>query len=350
MKQREAQLFKYFPKLKETLPWVQLINEATPVHSLSTLSKKWGHDSLYIKREDKTDETFYGGNKVRNLEFILADAIHKNIHSLVSVVPYGSNFAAALSAQSKKLKLDVHLSQFIVQKNPQVMAHDNYCLSSGANTTNYPGKLSAPIAMLDGYSKIVASRLSQSKHYWVAPGGSSMHGTLGHTQAILELKTQIDNHEIPEPDYIVVGAGTCGTMAGMTAGLKIAGLKSKLIGVRAADPIVCNKNKIAGLTNEVFKFLQLPLRINATEICLMESPLNQGYGYPTEKAQNLINEFYESEAIHLDTTYTSKVALFLKEQLLKSEFRGQKVLYWHTYSPIAFDWNKHVVENRHLVQ
>lgn len=349
MSQREAHLFNYFPNLRETLPWVQLIDRSTPVHSLPILSQKWGSASLYVKREDKTDERFYGGNKVRNLEFILADAVQKNIRSLVSVVPYGSNFAAALSAQSKKLNLDVHLSQFIVQKNPQVVAHDNYCLSSGAITTNYPGKLSAPIAVLDGYSKMVSSQISQSKHYWVAPGGSSMHGTLGHTQAILELKSQIDKNEIPEPDYIIVGAGTCGTMAGMTAGLKIAGLRSKLIGVRAADPIVCNKSKIAGLTNEVFKFLQLPTRVDSSEICLMESPQNQGYGYPTGKAQDLINEFFDYEKIHLDTTYTSKVTLFLKEQLLKDEFAGQKILYWHTYSPIAFDWNKHISEQPALV-
>lgn len=349
MSQREAQLFNYFPKLKESLPWVQLIAEATPVHALPTLSKKWGNASIYVKREDKTDETYYGGNKVRNLEFILADAIQKNIRSLVSVVPYGSNFAAALSAQSKKLNLDVHLSQFIVQKNPQVVAHDNYCLGAGAMTTNYPGKLSAPIAVLDGYAKMISSPFSPSKHYWVAPGGSSMHGTLGHTQAVLELKSQIDRNEIPEPDFIIVGAGTCGTMAGMTAGLKLAGLKSKLIGVRAADPIVCNKSKVAGLTNEVFKFLQSPYRVDADEICLMESPLNQGYGYPTGKAQDLISEFYSYEQIHLDTTYTSKVALFMKEQLLNNQFMGKKVLYWHTYSPIAFDWNKQSVDNNFLI-
>lgn len=342
MSTREAQLFKYFPNLKEKLPWVQLINTATPVHALDRLSLKWGSASLFVKREDKTDEQFYGGNKVRNLEFILADAVQKNIKSVVTVVPYGSNFAAALSAQSKKLNLNVHLSQFIVQKNPQVVAHDNYCLTAGAYTTNYPGKYSAPVAVIDGYSKLLSSQISQAKHYWVAPGGSSLHGTLGHTQAILELKQQIEKKEIPEPDYIVVGAGTCGTMAGITAGLKISGLNSKLIGVRAADPIVCNKMKIANLTNEVFKFIGSPFRVSSDEICLTESPENQGYGYPTKKAQNLINEFYDHERIHLDTTYTSKVAIWLKEQLLNNEFSGKKVLYWHTYSPVAFNWNKHV--------
>jgi D-cysteine desulfhydrase len=272
----------------------------------------------------------------------LADAIQNNRYSLVSVVPYGSNFAAALSAQSQKLKMDVYLSQFIVQKNLQVDAHDNYCLRAGASATNYHGKIAAPLAVLDGYLKMVSNplSLSQPKPYWVAPGGSSMYGTLGHTQAVLELKSQIDNNEIPEPDYIVVGVGTCGTMAGISAGLKLAGLKSKLIGVRAADRIVCNKKKIAGLANQVFEFLSSPFRLNTNEICLLESPLNRGYGYPTGNAQNLISEFYDLEQIHLDTTYTAKVVLFLKEQLLKNEFVGQNVLYWHTYSPIAFDWTQ----------
>jgi 1-aminocyclopropane-1-carboxylate deaminase/D-cysteine desulfhydrase-like pyridoxal-dependent ACC family enzyme len=67
------------------------------------------------------------------------------------------------------------------------------------------------------------------------------------------------------------------------------------------------------------------------------------------KAQDLINEFYELEGIHLDTTYTSKVTLFLKEALLKNEFRQKKVLYWHTYSPIAFDWKKDSVDESTLM-
>ncbi len=339
MNPRNLQLFNLLPEFKKLIPWTQLISTPTPVHKLDSISKKWGNSQIFTKREDKTDEINYGGNKVRNLEFILADVINHNKQDVLSIVPYGSNFAAALSSQSKKLNLNVILSQFVVEKNPQVIAHDFYCQSQGAKAYNYPGKISAPIAAVDACSRFLYSQIINDRSYWVAAGGSSAYGALGHVEALLELKHQVENGELPQPDYIILGAGTCGTIAGLNVGVKLAGWNTKIIGVRAADSIICNKIRIAQLTNQVFKLLNVNYQITTNEIYLMESPNNKGYGYPTESAQDIINEFYEEEKIILDSTYTSKVILYLKDQLLNYEFTEKNILYWHTYSPKAYSFN-----------
>ena len=71
-------------------------------------------------------------------------------------------------------------------------------------------------------------------------GGSSPLGTIGYINAAFELKEQIMRGEIPEPDFIYVAAGTCGTAAGLIIGLKAAQLKTKVIapGTESVTPPV----------------------------------------------------------------------------------------------------------------
>ena len=66
-------LFKTYPKLKGRIPWIQLGNFPTPIQKLDNLGKEIGAGSLYIKQDDLSSK-IYGGNKVRKLEFLLAEA------------------------------------------------------------------------------------------------------------------------------------------------------------------------------------------------------------------------------------------------------------------------------------
>lgn len=175
---------------------------------------------------------------------------------------------------------------------------------------------------------------------WCAPGGSSVTGALGHLNAALELAEQVRAGEIPQPDVIVVGAGTCGTMAGLTAGFRLAGLDVRLIGVRCVDRIVCHLRAIARLANGVLARIGVPGRVHAHDITLVESPLDHGYGVPLGRAEELMASFEADEGIRLDTTYTSKVVAKLGELLTSGMFTGKNVLYWHTFSPAAMHWGQ----------
>lgn len=167
-----------------------------------------------------------------------------------------------------------------------------------------------------------------------------MTGALGHLNAALELAEQVRAGEVPKPDAIVVGAGTCGTMAGLTAGFRLAQLDVRLIGVRCVDRIVCNARAIARLANGVLARVGLPGRVRASDICLVESPLHGGYGIPLDRVEELMASFQADEGIRLDTTYTSKVVAKLGELLISGAFAGKNVLYWHTFSPAAMQWGQ----------
>src|SRR5687768_9168153 len=87
------------------IPYLNLVDRPTPVHLLAGVEELFGGVAgvrVFVKREDATD-LVYGGNKVRNLEFILADAMTKGAEKIVTLAPVGSNFVAALAVQTKRL-------------------------------------------------------------------------------------------------------------------------------------------------------------------------------------------------------------------------------------------------------
>ncbi len=314
------------PELKRKVHPVKLISEATPVHDLTKAGVIYGCRNLLIKREDLTCNT-YGGNKVRNLEFLLGDALHRKHREVMTLIPYGSNFTGAFAAQSKKLGLGAELSQFVVTSNPQIEAHVRFGLKQGARMKTFRGTSGLPLAAAyANYRRLQA--------YYVPPGASNILGALGHANAFLEMIEQ-QNHSAP--DRVIVGAGTCGTISGLMVGKIVAGVNTKITGVRCAEPIVCNKRRIASLVNATLKFLSVSRRVTQKEIELFDSPGNKSYALPSADAGHLIEEFFGLEGILLDTTYTSKVMIYLKDALARGQFRSERLMYWHTFSPAALE-------------
>lgn len=322
-------LFRYVPELATTTPWTPLCRPKTSVAPLLAPEHAGLHAGLYVKREDETDD-LYGGNKVRNLEFILGEAMALKARRILTIAPYGSNFVAALAAQASKKKIPVEVRHFRMARSPQIEAHGEFTRSLGAE-----------LHVSDGLSGLTAAgamallRRSASDSYWCAPGGSSVTGALGHVNAALELAEQIRHGEVPRPDTIVVGVGTCGTIAGLTAGFRLAGLDIRIVGVRCVDAIVCHRFKIARLATALLARLGSPLRIRPKEITLTNAVGHGGYGIPLARSREVAARFREVEGITLDTTYTSKVVATLGELLQAGAFRGQRVLYWHTFSAAA---------------
>ncbi|MES3039007.1 MAG: hypothetical protein V4736_13960, partial [Bdellovibrionota bacterium] len=159
---------------------VHLIKEATPIHTINRFAKSHGYmKDLMIKREDQTDDV-YGGNKVRNLEYVLGEALHRKCNSVSTLIPYGSNFTGALAAQAGKVGIVPYLSQFVLQRNSQIEAHVKFGQSHGAQMKTFHSNY--------GFAGALAhagiSRLNPNRYY-IEPGASSVLGALGHANALL---------------------------------------------------------------------------------------------------------------------------------------------------------------------
>jgi 1-aminocyclopropane-1-carboxylate deaminase/D-cysteine desulfhydrase-like pyridoxal-dependent ACC family enzyme len=313
---------------------LQIIQQPTSIHALKGISKYLGRANVWVKREDETSRYGYAGNKVRNLEYILADAQRNGAHLLTTVAPLGSNFVAALASHAHLIGAKVQVHHFIPQLTRQISAHAKFTEDMGAQLKLYdhaviPRVMAVPAAI----AATLAGR--QPRSYFVSPGGSNALGAAGHTNAFFEFLDQVKNGEAPIPKTIIVGAGTCGTMAGFLAAAKIRGANIKIIGVRCVDALVCNRYKIADLANQVLKLCHSDLRVSANEV-LLESPPGRSaaYGVHHEAASDVMSLFYNEEGIRLDSTYTSKVALFFSDYASKNP--NENILYWHTYSGLKF--------------
>jgi 1-aminocyclopropane-1-carboxylate deaminase/D-cysteine desulfhydrase-like pyridoxal-dependent ACC family enzyme len=113
-------IFQSYPELKQQ--WVSLIPQATPVARLESFGPEVGHGNLYVKREDLTAPG-YGGNKVRNLEFLLGRARSFGCSRVAMVAPLGSNFVAAAASQSARIGMRSEFFHFTPTQNTQIHQH-----------------------------------------------------------------------------------------------------------------------------------------------------------------------------------------------------------------------------------
>lgn len=111
--------FKELEQLFEGLPRKRVLFLPTPFHKLNNLSKKYGVD-MYIKRDDMTGPSNFGGNKTRKLEFILGEALKKGVEYLISIGGYQTNSGMEMAAFARicGLKPILYLGDIIDQGEP----------------------------------------------------------------------------------------------------------------------------------------------------------------------------------------------------------------------------------------
>lgn len=320
---------RFLPDVAARLPWVGLAAGPTPVERLAGLGRLLGHDRLFVKREDRTDAR-YGGNKVRNLEFLLGDALARGARRIVTVAPLGSNFVAALAAQAAKVEIAVEVAHFVPARSPQIEAHAAFAAAHGARLSIHEGRRGLVPAALEALARCVAPGA-----YWIAPGGSNAVGTLGPLSAALEFADQVERGAAPAPEVVIVGVGTCGTMAGLLAGFALAGLRAHVIGIRCVDRLVCRRGRVAALANAALARLGRPPLIRAADVDLRDGFNSDGYGHADAAARAAAEALDATEGIRLDTTYTAKVVAALVHGARADAWTGRTVLYWHTFSPAA---------------
>lgn len=306
-------------------PRVTLIVAPTPAHRLTRFGAALGAKDLWVKREDQTAPV-YGGNKVRNLEFLLGDALHRGATTIVTPAPIGSNFVAALAAHAARFDLDVVAHSFHAASTDQIARHAAFAAARGAKLRTYLDALPREFGAAFAYA---ASSAPSLHSYWIPPGGSSAVGALGHVAAALELGEQVRAGTLPAPAWIVVGAGTLGTTAGLAVGLALAGLPTRVAAVRCVDRLVCNKPRLARLANRIHALLGISRRFRASDFTLLDAGGGR-YAAAAPRATALADLMMSTEGIALDTTYTANVVCAL-ERFLAATPR-QPVLYWHTYT------------------
>lgn len=329
----ELELVRRFPETR-TLAHTELADVPTPVDNYEALASEIGIGGLWVKRDDLTG-SLYGGNKVRKLEFLLADALDNDRRDVWTVGAIGSHHVLATSLYARQLGIcprALHFPQPVTDHVQEVLR----ALSTARPQLELVGsKHSLPVKMLQ--TKVREWLSTADNPYYIPGGGSSPRGVLGYVNAAMELARQIDNGDLPMPDAIFVAAGTCGTLAGLQLGIELAELPTDVIGVRVVDKVLANAMVTANLANKTGQLLadcgvDVP-KIRARDIEIIDDQFGDDYGVPTAEGKAAIELVDAFSDIDLDPTYTAKAFAGLMHYNGKTAQRPlRNVLYWHTLS------------------
>ncbi len=332
-------LFAQYPLLKERVPYVPLGEFPTPIRHLSKLGKKIGTDYLYLKHDGLSGAT-YGGNKIRKLEFLLADALHRRAKEVLTFGFAGSNHALATAVYAQKLGLKC-ISILLAQPNAQYVRR-NLLLSHvcGTDIHHYKNQTAAYVPTL---IRLFGLFLKHRKFpYVISPGGSSPPGVIGYVNAGFELKDQIVNGLMPEPDQVFVPLGTMGTAVGLMIGLRAAGLKTRVVSVRVVEEKFGNKEKFVRLFKKTLALIlsldpSFPqIEITGDEVEIIHNFFGEQYARFTDQGMAAVDLVAESEGIRLDGTYTGKAMAALIDRAKRHGLRNEVILFWNTYNARAF--------------
>ena len=300
-------------------PRVSLLAGPTPVEEMSRLRAVLGGRGvprLFVKRDDSIPFGF-GGNKVRKLEFAIAQAMAGGADTIVTLGGVQSNHARATAAASAKLGLKCVL---IINGFPPEKPTANALLDRllGAEIEYIPSRNERAEA-----GERVMHRLEDSGRtpFFLPLGASTPVGALGFVNAIGELVAQGTT-----PDVIVHACSSGGTQAGLVAGCALHGLETRVIGVsaddRAADVAATVQRIIRGMDG--LESFDAPVEVD-------DSRVGDGYGMPTDASREAQQLFARTEALFVDHTYTAKAAGALISYVRERKFApDETVLFWHT--------------------
>jgi D-cysteine desulfhydrase len=327
-------LFDKFPALKNKVPWVKIGEFPTPIQKLTSLGEALGIPELYCKRDDLTHRE-YGGNKVRNLEFILGDAKRLGRELLLTLGTWGSNqiMAAAFFAGKHGMKsVCVMLPQAA-----QEYARNNLLIvwGLGSELCFADGNVAAALKLGSVYLR---HWLNHERPYFVWPGGSSPLGTLGYVNAGLEIAEQVRHKVMPEPDFIFCAVGSLGTFVGLILGIKLAGLKTKVMGVRVYDKLAVNYFLARRLAQNTLKIIRtndpsIPEpRLSASDFIILHDYFGRRYASSTKRGLEAVSLAKDLEGLKLDVTYTGKALSAIINLARKSKLKNKVALFHNSYN------------------
>jgi D-cysteine desulfhydrase len=313
------------------LPVVTFAAGPSPVHPMTRLRAALGSHcpTLLIKRDDLLSFAL-GGNKVRKMQAIAAEAQAAGADALITCGAVQSNHARVTAAVGAALGLPVVL---VLNGQPPPTARANLLLDQlfGAEIEFVESRGAREPVM----ERVAADRRARGGRPFVIPlGASTVTGALGFARAIGELAAAGVS-----PDVIVHASSSGGTQAGLIAGCALLGLRARIFGVSADDSAAALRETVAALLTGMAARLGcapssagvgIPIEVD-------DRFVGEGYGIPTAASSAALELVARREGIVLDPVYTAKAMAGLLARIHAGEFaNNETILFWHTGGTPAF--------------
>ncbi|MDZ7288886.1 MAG: D-cysteine desulfhydrase family protein [candidate division KSB1 bacterium] len=304
-----------------------LAHVPTPIEKLERLSQFLEGPEIYIKRDDLTGMG-KTGNKVRKLEFLVAEALREGCQLLITCGGLQSNHARATALAAAKVGIKSHL---VLRDSAGGDIDGNLFIDRlvGAEVTfispqEYEQANDIMHRLADDYAR------RGVKAYVIPEGGSTALGALGYVVATEELYRQMKAMRL-EFDHIVSAIGSGGTMAGLLLGKSAYDVKAQIHGINVCDDAPYFQERVSSIIREAKRRFGFEINVQKKDVSIIDGYVGKGYGLSRQEEIELIKLVARTEGIILDPVYTAKAMYGLMDQIRKGRFtRQEKVLFWHT--------------------
>ncbi|MCJ8322860.1 MAG: D-cysteine desulfhydrase family protein [Rhizobiales bacterium] len=320
--------------LTDDYPRVELSHSPTPLECLNNLSQKLGGPKIWVKRDDCTGLAM-GGNKVRQLEYYIGDAVAKGADTILTTGAIQSNQVRLTIAAARKLGLgvEVQLEERVAGRPKEYYESGNPFLMNlmGAKIHHYPVGEDEEGAdrALYGY----ADELSKAgKTPYVIPlaANHTPYGSLGYVQCAEELLEQFKQQGL-EIDGIIVPTGSATTHAGLLAGLRALNSKIPIYGFCVRRDQESQAVRVLAKAEKVAEMIGHAGVVSQDDIWTNDRMLQPGYGKFNEEVQQAILLSASCDGLLLDPVYTGKAMAGLIHLVESGHFKpGQNIVFLHT--------------------
>jgi L-cysteate sulfo-lyase len=309
------------------LPRFGLIDGPSPLTPLRRFSEALGGGAdVWIKREDLLPLAF-GGNKLRNLEFLIGAALAEGADTLVTSGRRWSNHCRLTAAAGAKAGLAVHL----VLTGPPPRAGDegpNERLDEMLGATVHVTTTDARAERAALVEAVAADvRAADRRPFVIGVGGTGPIGASGQMLAGLELADQLTEAGVGAAT-VVLPSATGGTHAGVLTGLALAPPPARsVVGIAVAAPAADLRPTIEAILDGLAPLVG-GLRVAAEHLVIDDAQLGAGYGCPTAAADEAARLLARTEGILIDPIYTAKALAGLVARVRDGRLSGP-VVFWH---------------------
>lgn len=327
---------------------VALAQLPTPLVSLPRLGRSLNNAKIWFKRDDLTGLEL-SGNKVRKLEYVLADAIARGCDTIITEGTPQSNHCRATAAACAKLGLGCHL--LFRPDAPDGPAVGNHLLDTlfGARVSSFHREeFSAK------RERIIADLIAEyeqdgQKARYTPMGASEPLGCWGYIRAAAELAEQIAGVGIGRCD-IVVAISSGATYAGLLLGKAIHRLDDwRVWAVPVSDDREHHEGMLRTLCEQAIGEYGLPIEIDEIEPRFIEGYVGAGYAIPYEAAVDALRELAREEGLLLDPVYTAKAFCAVRDCCSDGRLgHDRPVVFVHTGGLFSdFAWPKLLIGEDH---
>ena len=275
----------------------------TPIETLDRVGQELGV-RLRIKRDDYSGFGG-GGNKVRKLEFLMADALALGASVLITTGGHQSNHARMVAAAACRFGMS---SVLVLRGDAPTEYQGNLLLDRLFNATLEFLDPNDYFHLIDGRMEAhaQAARVGGKVPYVIPLGGANPLGALGYVRAVEEMQAQLQQSGGARPDVIVAPVGSGGTLAGLQVGVRRYWPGTRVVGISVSRDSAWFQQRVAAMAGECAALLGWDMRFAPDEIWVEDQHVGPGYGKPSEGGVAAIRRIAGQEGVLLDPVYTGK--------------------------------------------